>query len=600
MIAKKVSFGFALFTLLVCSVLAVPPAYAQTAATAVSDGWHTVRPGESLWEIAARYLGSETEWRTIHALNPDIENPNRITPGQRVRVEVAPGYSGDVAKVVKISRRVEEQLTPHPWTASSVENLLNPRDGMRTFEASSSEILFADDSRLVMSEDSLVFIGRGGQVDQRARRDEIEIVMGQGDFDGSVEARTREFVVGGSRIKPTEGDVIQTRLRRFDSGNSQVMVYEGESAVESAGASQKVERGMGTQMKDGERPAPPERLLLAPEPKAPEAASEWRVGNPPFGWSPVEGAAGYVLEVCGDKECAKLVAKYGDIEQAEYRAASLQAGSLFWRVTAVSPSGLDGYPSATTQFAILSIGPDTTGPVIETAFTGKQIERHGVRYLGVGARIHVQAEDLESGIERVWAELDGERVGLPRGEGPWELGPHEVVIKARDLAGNVSSSEILAFVYDTVGPQIHWGLESGGLYHSFIGDEEPVARPEGQRGRKAPKLKWSRDHQSWQEVGPESQRVQRSEAPRFFLRSAGRRTAVYGAEYVFLELKRGKGVGVAANDGLVGTEWLNFRVEESGSGRDRDPRLIVEAIDWLGNRSSVSWPLGRGRRARPR
>lgn len=588
-----------LLSLVLTALLAIS-ATAQIPSTAVRDGWHTVRPGESLWVIAARYLGSDTEWKTIHALNPQIKNPHRIAPGQRIRVKVLPQYSGDLAKVVKISRRVEEQLTPHPWTASTVENLLNPRDGVRTFEASSSEILFADNSRLVVSEDSLVFLGRAGKVEQTTRRDEIEIVMGQGDFDGSLEAKSREFVVGGSRIKPAEGGAIQTRLRRFDSGNSQVMVYEGESAVESGGTSQKVERGMGTQMKDGEAPAPPERLLTAAEPQSPEAASEWRVASPPFAWSTVDGAASYVLEVCGDQECAELVALFGGLEQVEYRAAELEAGSFFWRVTPVSASGLDGYPSATTPFTILSTGVDTTAPAIATRFTGTQIEREGTLYLGVGAKLEVDVEELESGIDLVWADLDGERRSLAMVEGPWEPGRHEVVVRAQDRAGNGSASEVLVFVYDTVGPEIHWGAEGGGVYHSYTGEQSLVARPTGQRGRKTPKLSWSIDRRSWQALATGAQSVQRSEAPRFFLRSAGRRTAVYGADHVFLPLKRGEGVGILANDRLVGTEWLNFRVEDAGSDNPRDPRLIVEAIDWLGNRSSVSWPLGRGQRARPR
>lgn len=586
---------------IVLAVLWVAPAAAQApVSAAVRDGWHTVRPGESLWAIAARYLGAETEWKTIHALNPGIKDPHRIAPGQRIRVQIAAEYASDVAKVVKISRRVEEQLTPHPWTASSVENLLNPRDGMRTFEASSSEILFADSSRLTVSEDSLVFLGRAGAVERQVRRDEIEIVMGQGDFDGPVDARNREFVVGGSRMKAAPGDIIQTRLRRADGGNSQVMVYEGEGAVESGGASQQVERGMGTQMKDGEVPAPPERLLPAAELLGPEEGSEWRVANPPFRWRPVEGAAGYVLEVCGDKECGRLVARVAEINEAEYRTAELEVGSFFWRVTPVSLSGLDGYPSATEGFTILSIGPDSTPPVIQTEFTGTQIERDGTLYLGVGAKLEVAIEDHESGLERTWAELDGEAVELETASGPWELGRHTVMIKARDRVGNESATERLEFVYDTAPPEIHWGRETGGLYHSYSGEQEPVARPERDRGRKIPAINWSADQRTWQALGSSIESVQRREAPRFFLRRAGRRIAVYGADQVSLPLKRKKGVGVLANDRLVGTEWLNFQIEDTGTDKRPDPRLVVEAIDWLGNRSTVSWPLGRGSRARPR
>ena len=346
----------------------------QTAAKVVREGWHVVRPGESLWVIAARYLGAESEWQTLHALNPQIVNPHLIAPGQRIRIQVRKSYAGDLAQVVQLSGRVEEQLTPLPWSPSQVEMLLTPNDGQRTFADSSSELLFADDSRLVLSEDSLVFLGRGGRVERQVRRDEIEIVMGQGDFESGMTAKTREFVVGGSRVKPAGGEVIQTRLRRFDSGNNQVMVYEGESAVESGGASQQVERGMGTQMVDGAAPAPPERLLPAAEPQSPVAASEWRVGNPPFAWSAVSGAAGYVLEVCADPVCGRLVSRLAGLDQPRIATVELPVGAFYWRVTAVSPSGLDGYPSVATPFAILATGADVTAPVIEAKLTGTQVD----------------------------------------------------------------------------------------------------------------------------------------------------------------------------------------------------------------------------------
>ena len=116
------------------SLLLAVPVVGQPSVSAIKEGWHVVRPGETLWAIAARYLGAEQEWVVLHQLNPQIVDPHRITPGERIRVRVAPEHAGDVAQIVKISRRVEEQLTPHPWSPSTERDLLNPRDGVRTFE----------------------------------------------------------------------------------------------------------------------------------------------------------------------------------------------------------------------------------------------------------------------------------------------------------------------------------------------------------------------------------------------------------------------------------------------------------------------------------
>lgn len=45
--------------------------------------WHTVLPGECLSRIAAQYGKTLEE---LMRLNPQIKNPNRILPGERVRV----------------------------------------------------------------------------------------------------------------------------------------------------------------------------------------------------------------------------------------------------------------------------------------------------------------------------------------------------------------------------------------------------------------------------------------------------------------------------------------------------------------------------------
>lgn len=45
--------------------------------------WHTVIPGDTLWDLASEY---DATVEGIVALNPSIRNPNLIYPGQRVRI----------------------------------------------------------------------------------------------------------------------------------------------------------------------------------------------------------------------------------------------------------------------------------------------------------------------------------------------------------------------------------------------------------------------------------------------------------------------------------------------------------------------------------
>jgi len=74
---------------------------------------YTVRPGESLSLLSQRFTGDPMGWPKLWALNPDIPNPNRIRPGQVIRV------SGPPAK--------EEKITPVPEAAAESPRRPGPR-----------------------------------------------------------------------------------------------------------------------------------------------------------------------------------------------------------------------------------------------------------------------------------------------------------------------------------------------------------------------------------------------------------------------------------------------------------------------------------------
>ena len=212
---------------------------------------------------------------------------------------------------------------------------------------------------------------------------------------------------------------------------------------------------------------------------------------------------------------------------------------------------------------------------------------------GPGAALEIEVTDARQwrrehlgGAGRCRRRVGERRIGLGRQESTklWCMPATVRAIRARPKR--------CASVYDPDPPEIHWGTETSGIYHVFQGEHStPVAvLPDGRRGRRVPDLLWSRTRGQWRSVAAAEWTVERSVAPRFFLRAAARKARVYVLPGVSLPVTRKAGIGVRSNDALVGTRHLAFRLEESESGL-----LVVEAIDWLGNRSTVSWPLWSGR-----
>ena len=70
---------------------------------------HTVAEGETLWGIAARYLGDAYQWPRIHDANRDrVADPNRITPGLELAIP------GDQAQVTDVQVVTEPMAAGEP------------------------------------------------------------------------------------------------------------------------------------------------------------------------------------------------------------------------------------------------------------------------------------------------------------------------------------------------------------------------------------------------------------------------------------------------------------------------------------------------------
>ena len=316
----------------------------SAAAADDTTGIHVVKAGETLQSITAHYLGSSSAWQENWKLNPDLTNPHRLVPGQRLRVILARTLPAQQALIRRVSRRVEKKPEPEPWTAARAGDRLAERGGVHTFAASSAELQFEDDTLLTLTEQSLVFLRSSRPATPSRDRSSIEIVDGHADLEKPARAKRAHDVeiIVGTTVATAADPAARARFRSAGK-KAQVMSYQGATAVESAGARVSVKTGMGVSVPEGEKPPEPEKLLPAPDVSAVDVS----VPRPMLQWPVVNGAGSYAVEICRDRGCAEIVARDAAVAANAWRPPdALPAGSLFWRVTARSASGLDGYPGA--------------------------------------------------------------------------------------------------------------------------------------------------------------------------------------------------------------------------------------------------------------
>ena len=599
-----------------------------------------IRPGDTLESITETYLGDRQRWAENWRLNPEIENPHRIYPGQRLRVLLPPSLPEYSAQVVRRSKRVEDQLRPHSWSDAETLDMLLWRDGIRTFEWASAVLRLGDDAELIITEQSLIFVGEEADVLEEVDRRLIEVVEGQADLEASAEPWPDggiEIVLGGASATPRPGDSdrVQARARRPVAGGAQVMVYSGVSDLESGGTQVTLVEGTGSSVVEGAPPSPPEPLLPSPETIEPAPGEQIFVANPPFVWESVTGANSYAVEVCSDPNCGQLVERVVAFAAPPWLPSGLPGGDFFWRVNAVSATGLDGFPSDPVPFSIVGTENDTQAPVAAMQLSGPQYQAGGRLWLGGGGQLLASVSDAEAGLAETTLLLDDEPVELEQWASSWAAGRHGASILAVDRAGNQTRLDPLTFHYDPDPPILAWGFEGGPELGRLSGSETPRS-PAATSERPVPGLEWrSFESDSWVKMrfrrfvhrsdmpyfsqsweGRENrfrfnqdspktryrERIIRFRQPHIVVRPEKGRILLAGE----LEASAERGVWIHATDPGSGVDTMSFQVVQAFSsapgnsapgnsaagGGDRQSRFLeIKAQDHLGAETVLRWPI---------
>lgn len=572
-------------------------------------GTHIVRRGETLEGIAAYYLGSSQRWREIWSLNEaEIPDPNRLQPGFELKLKISGRFPDQAARIANKSRKVEEQRAPRDFSVAHVNDLLKPLDKVRTKEASSAEIAFGDGTRLMLTENTRVILGEEPKETERVGRRQIQIEFGQADLARRASPGSGieiEIVMGDTVVKPRPaavGEELQARTRRPQGQGAQLMVYAGKSDIEAAGQNVEVAQGMGTTVEEGKPPAPPEKLLAAPGIARPRDGARFEFPNPTFEWQRVAGAESYTLEICRDRDCVQLETKINDLRDATWQPPApdyLPVADLYWRITARSPSGLDGYPSASAGFAVLSAELDRVPPQASLRFSGPMVGVGNRLVLGIGAEIEIEdVSDQGTGLLEWTRLLDDKPVSEDDWtSATWSSGQHAASILATDKAGNRTQIEPQPFIYDPDPPIIQWGVEDGPEIGRASGPSnseiDPLLENENlglwarTTGNDRSPLIWTSSSIKWLPMEFGDWKIH-SDKPFILIRARKKKKSVSFSP-VGESVTKSRGLWIHATDAGCGVESLRYQLL---IGPAEQKVLVIEAMDALDNKTRVVWSLG--------
>jgi hypothetical protein len=376
-------------------------------------------------------------------LNPGVKNPNKLSIGQELTVIKQRIIPAEKATMLNIVNNVEKKLVVGDWLAAKVGDELQQQEGVRTLEKSSTLLKFNETSSLKILEFSQVYLQSRNTSLTGTDSSTIEIIAGDAELKWepiNVKKSEIEIISGQTKLTPsnTNGKVTSLRTGLAENGNSVISVYDGTSNVESAGTEVVVPNGMGVSVKQGEKPPKPKPLLKKPT-LITQDSKTFNYTNPFIKWKPVNQAYQYLIEICLDKNCNRVIAQMKTENQYFQINNIHERGNYYWRVAGISQDDIVGFKSNTNQIVFSTNKADNQGPKVAINIIGKQSTINDKIVTSAQSNIEIISIDNQSGLDTVeykwdqenWSSYDDKSSAFKAKIG-------SLTLKAKDQLGNES------------------------------------------------------------------------------------------------------------------------------------------------------------------
>ena len=326
------------------------------------------------------------------------------------------------------SRKPSDNL----WKDVFRYDILHEGERIRTLSESSCDILFRNDSRLRLNENSQALI-RKMRANLLKDTGDAKVSLVKGDVFALLAAspKNERFQLDIPGVE-TKVDSKYFWVGR-DRHGTRFANYDGKLEISSAGSKVVLKKNQGSVVLHNKKPTFPRELLARPRLLKPESGVEEFNVNIPLRWEEVSGAKYYLFEISHNVSFSSIIySKEIQVATAMF-PKNLPDGSLrnlfYWRVTAVSSDKLRGQPS---EARFIQIMYDDKPPflVIQSPDEGLLLSGNMVEILGMTENdilLTIQDQPVEIATN-----------GKFRFRQKLYEGVNSIIVKAIDRGGNIT------------------------------------------------------------------------------------------------------------------------------------------------------------------